>query len=295
MDISSRTKLNNGIEMPFLGLGVYQIRHGKKTYEAVSHALEIGYRHIDTAQFYNNEESVGKAVRESSVAREDVFVVSKLQISNFGYEETLSSFDKSLEKFEFEYLDLFLLHWPVEGLRLESWKALEQIYKSGKVKAIGVSNFTIAHLEELLAKTVVTPAVNQVEFSPYLYQKELHEYCKKKNIQLEAYSPLVQANKMNDPKLLDIAEKYGKSAAQILIKWGLQHEIVTIPKSSNPERMSENADVFAFEISKEDMDKLDNFNENLRMSWNPEDEKQVKSMSKFAVKKLSGIASKAIN
>lgn len=292
MNKTSRAKLNNGVMMPYLGLGVWRMKDGEETFNAVTHALKSGYRLIDTAQYYGNEASVGKAVLESGIPREEIFVTSKLQISNFGYDEAIKTFHDSLQLSVLEYFDLFLLHFPVNGLRLESWKALETLYKEGKCKAIGVSNFTIAHLTELMEHSETDPAVNQVEFSPFLYQRELMEFCQHHHIQLEAYAPLVKASLMDNPVLVELASKYGKTPAQILIRWPLQHEVVVIPKSSNPKRIEENADVFDFEIDRDDMKKLDSLNQDLRTSWNPEDETQVKSFSSYAVRKATVIIKK---
>ncbi len=267
--IQSKAKLNNDVEIPFLGLGVFRACAGRETYDAVSHALGIGYRHVDTAWMYGNEKDVGDAIKASGVPREDVFVTTKLWNTDQGYDKAIKAFDKSLNNLGLDYLDLYLLHWPVEGLRKESWEALITLQNEGKCRAIGVCNFTIEHLKDLLKDTNVTPAVNQVEFSPFLYQKELHKFCRKNDIQLEAYSPLTRGKKLNDKNLVTIAEKYQKSPAQILIRWTLQHDIVVIPKSVHKERIEENAQVFDFHISDEDMEFLDSLNEDFRVSWNP--------------------------
>lgn len=269
MDITSTIKLNNGIEIPRLGFGVYKIPPGEKTQKSVKWALEAGYRHIDTAKYYENERDVGKAIRESKVPREEVFVTTKLYNDDHGYESALSAFEKSFQKLNLEYIDLYLIHWPLENLRNESWKALQKIYKEGKCKAIGVSNYTIRHLKELLEFAEVIPTINQVEFNPYLYQKELLEFCSSHEIQLEAYSPLTRARKLDHPKLVKVAKKYNKTPAQMLIRWSLQHDLVVIPKSEHKERIYENADIFDFEISPEDMKKLDSFDENFRVCWDP--------------------------
>jgi diketogulonate reductase-like aldo/keto reductase len=267
--INARVKLNNGIQMPVFGLGTYQARVGKKTKEAVLYALEIGYRLIDTAAMYENEETVGEAIRESGIPREEIFVTTKLWNADHGYDRALEAFKKSLKRLGLSYIDLYLIHFPVEGLRKESWKALERIMQEGKCKAIGVSNFMIRHLKELMDNSLTVPAINQVEFSPYLYLKDLLDFCNSHKIQLEAYSPLTKGHKLDDQKLLDIAAKYSRSPAQILIRWALQKGVVVIPKSSTKERILENATVFDFEISPEDMKLLDSFDENLRTSWDP--------------------------
>jgi diketogulonate reductase-like aldo/keto reductase len=267
--IDTTVKLNNGVKMPIFGLGTFQMRSGKETQQAVLYALEAGYRLIDTAQMYGNEEDVGQALIKSGIPREEVFITTKLWNSEHGYQKALNACEESLNKLGSSYIDLYLIHWPVQGLRNETWRALETLLKKGKCRAIGVSNYMIRHLEELLSNSKTIPAVNQVEFSPYLYQEDLLEFCRSHDIQLEAYSPLTKGHMLNDPKLLAIAKKYSKSAAQILIRWVLQKEIVIIPKSSRKERILENADVFDFKISSEDIRLLDSFNQDLRTSWDP--------------------------
>ncbi len=269
ISIDTTIKLNNGIQMPLFGLGTYQAQPGKETKQAVLYALEIGYRLIDTAAMYMNEEDVGEAVRESGVPREEIFVSTKLWNADHGYDKALAAFDQSLEKLGFSYIDLYLIHFPVERLRNQSWKALEKILDEGKCRAIGVSNYMIWHLEELLKNSSIVPAVNQVEFSPYLYLKDLQEFCKSHKIVLESYSPLTKGYKLKDPKLKNIASGYSRTPAQILIRWALQKGVVVIPKSSKKERIKENAEVFDFEITPEDMNLLDSFNQNLRTSWDP--------------------------
>jgi methylglyoxal/glyoxal reductase len=269
LTVKSAVTLNNGVEMPRLGLGVYQAGPGKEAQQAVLWALEAGYRHIDTAKLYGNEADVGIAVRQSGLSREEVFITTKLWNSDHGYDRAIAAFHKSQQKLGLQYIDLYLIHWPVSSLRYESWQALETLLEEGKCRAIGVSNYTIQHLEELLAKANVMPAINQVEFSPYLYQKELLDYCNAHGIQLEAYSPLTKGRQLQDPKLVAIAQKYSKSTAQILIRWALQHDLVVIPKSSKRAHIYDNADVFDFNISQEDMDQLDTFDVNLHTSWDP--------------------------
>ena len=266
MDIKTAIKLDNGVKIPILGLGVWQIPNGKACEEAVLAALKAGYRHIDTAVIYENEESVGNAIRKSKIPRKDVFITTKLWNGN--HDDVENAFNESLSRLHLDYIDLYLTHFPVPE-RNESWKVLERICKEGKAKAIGVSNFTIRHLKELLEKTDIVPAVNQVEFHPYLYQKELLDFFNGKNIKVEAYSPLTHGYRLKDPKLVEIGKKYNKSTAQVLIKWGLQHGLIVIPKSSKKGRIMENSSVFDFEISEEDMKKLDEFNENLRTCWDP--------------------------
>lgn len=273
LTIHSTVKLNNGVEMPWFGLGTYLSPVGEQTRSAVRWALEAGYRHIDTARFYKNEADVGQAVRESGVPREQIFLVTKVWNDDQGYQRTLQSFEESLKLLDTDYLDLYLIHWPLKDLRQETWRALLKLYEEGKCRAIGVSNYTVRHLEELLATSPVVPAVNQVEFHPFLNRKALLDYCQEKGIQLEAYSSLARGRKLADPRLAEIGARYGKSAAQVALRWALQHEIVIIPKSVHRERILENADIFDFELSQEDMHTLDGMNENywiISAAWNPE-------------------------
>jgi diketogulonate reductase-like aldo/keto reductase len=270
LTIETKLTLNDGHRIPQLGLGVWQIRAGKTCEAAVLAALEAGYRHIDTAAVYGNEESVGAAIRTSGIARDEIFVTTKLW--NSDHRDPQRALDTSLRKLKFDYVDLYLIHYPVLERR-QSWRTLSALRAQGKARSIGVSNFTIAHLSELLAESETVPAVNQVEFHPYLYQKDLLAFCRDRGIVIEAYSPLTHGERLKDPKLVAIARRYSsaatKSTAQILIRWGLQHQLVVIPKSSNRRRILENADVFDFEISPEDMKLLDGFNEDLRTCWDP--------------------------
>lgn len=271
MVLENKATLNNGVKMPRIGLGVWQIENDNEIANAVNWALEAGYRMIDTAARYGNEEGVGHAIRNSNIPREEIFVTTKLWNDDQGYDIALKAFDTSLKKLGLDYIDLYLIHWPVRGKRLDSWKALIEIYKSGRTKAIGVSNFTVEHLQELMETSNIIPAVNQVEFHPFLYQKELMEFCKAHDIQLEAYSPLTSGGRVNDENISKIAKKYGKSNAQIFIRWSLQHGNIVIPKSTRKERIIENISVFDFEISSEDMNFIDSLNENFRTCWNPAD------------------------
>jgi methylglyoxal/glyoxal reductase len=261
--------LNNGVMIPRLGLGVYQSLPGQVTQKAVEYALKIGYRHIDTARIYGNESDVGAALRKSGIKREDAFITTKLWNSDHGYETALKACDDSLKRLGLKYLDLYLIHWPVSEIRNESWTALTKLLKDGKCRSIGVSNYTIQHLTELLEDADVVPMVNQVEFSPFLYQKQLLDYCEKNKIQLEAYSPLTQGEKLNHPRIQQIAKKHDKTPAQVLIRWSLQHNLVTIPKSVREERIRENSQVFDYNLTSEDMRTLDSLDENFRNSWDP--------------------------
>lgn len=269
LTINSKVKLNNDVEMPLFGLGVYQSETGEETKTAVLDALKAGYRHIDTAKFYANEKDVGNAVKESGVPRNEIFVTTKLWNSDHGYDKTIKAFERSLSELDLGYIDLYLVHWPVSGVRNDTWKAMEQIMETGKCKAIGVSNYTIRHLEELLNFAKIIPAINQVEFSPYLYQKDLLDYCNNHKIQLEAYSPLTQGQKLKDKKLVEVANRYNKTTAQLILRWALQHNIVIIPKSVTKSRIIENANLYDFNISDEDMKILDSLNQDFRTCWDP--------------------------
>jgi len=272
LTISSAKKLNSGVEIPVLGLGVWQTAPGKATQDAVKFALKVGYRHIDTARIYGNEEDVGRGVKDSGVPREQVFVTTKLWNSDHGYDSAIAACEKSLRRLGLGYIDLYLIHWPVPELREETWKALVELRRRGSCKSIGVSNYTVRHLKELLDSSEVVPDVDQVEFNPFLYQKDLLGFCESKRIQLEAYSPLTRGTKLKHPVVVEIARRYSKSSAQVMIRWGLQHGLVVIPKSSKPERIKENSEVFGFEISQADMSKLDSLSEDLRTGWDPSDE-----------------------
>ena len=269
LNMRSTVKLNNNVRMPILGLGVYQTPPGRATQNAVRFALSVGYRHVDTARIYGNEADVGEAVHQGGITREDLFVTTKLWNSDQGYDSTIRACEASLKRLGMDYLDLYLIHFPVPETRKESWKAMETLLQQGKCGAIGVSNFTIPHLEELLEEHEVTPAVNQVEFHPFLYQKELLEYCQRRGIQVEAYSPLARGERFKHPRITSLATKYSKTPAQLMLRWGLQHGLVVIPKSTGEERIRENSQVFDFEISSEDMRSLDSLNEDLRLNWDP--------------------------
>lgn len=261
--------LNNGVCMPKLGLGVYKMNEGSETVTAVKHAIEIGYRSIDTAFLYGNEEGVGRGIRESGIAREELFITTKVWNANQGYDETLQAFDESKKKMGLDYLDLYLIHWPVKDKYKETWKAIEKLYNDGQIRAIGVCNFQIHHLSDLMKDCEIVPMVNQVEFHPRLTQKELLSFCKQNWIQLEAWSPLMRGD-MDIPLLRELAEKYKKTPAQIVLRWDLQHEVATIPKTVTPQRMEENALIFDFELSLEDMAHIDGLNENKRFGPDPD-------------------------
>jgi diketogulonate reductase-like aldo/keto reductase len=267
--IDSTIELNDGNAMPRLGLGVYQIASGGRCKAAVQHALSIGYRHIDTAAFYANEADVGSAVRECGLPRHQIFVTTKLWNSDQGYASAIEAGEKSLARLGLDCIDLYLIHWPEPGARADSWRALNELRRRGVVRSIGVSNYTVKHLEELLASSDVVPAVNQVEFNPFLYQRGLLDFCSAHGIVLIAYCPLARAQKLSDRRLRQIAAKHGKSAAQVMIRWVLQHGVAAIPKSSRLKRIAENAQVFDFALDKDDMARLDALDEGLRTCWDP--------------------------
>lgn len=264
--LTDKFKLNNGIDIPCIGYGTFQTPDGKSVEDGVKEALKIGYRHIDTAYFYQNEKGVGKAIRESGVKREDIFVTSKLWNSDRGYESAKAAFEKTMDNLGLEYLDLFLIHWPAikkqfdnaEEINAETWKAFEEIYETGRVKAIGLSNFLPHHIDELMKTAKIKPMVNQIEFHPGFAQIETAKYCLENDIVVEAWSPLGRKEVLENETLVELAKKYNKSTAQICIRWVLQHNILPLPKSVTPSRILENSQVFDFKISEDDMKTIDN-------------------------------------
>lgn len=269
-DLNSSVNLNNGIPMPWIGLGTFRVNEGKEVLDAVGRALADGYRSIDTAALYANEEGVGKAIRQSGIARNEIFLTTKVWNSDQGYDKTLKAFDASLKRLAMDYVDLYLVHWPVSGKFKETWKALEEIYASGRARAIGVSNFMIHHLEDLLGSANIIPAVNQYECHPYLVLDDLRHFCLQQGIRPEAWSPIMKGRLNRISKLVEIGEKYGKTPAQITLRWELQHGIVVIPKTVHKERMAENADLFDFTLSDEDMNSIDQLDRNERTGPDPD-------------------------
>lgn len=262
--------LHNGVEMPLLGLGVWKTQDGTEVEEAVSFALNNGYRHIDTATLYRNEAGVGAGVRHSGIARSEVFVTTKVWNEDQGFDNTLRAFDQSQRNLDIDYIDLYLVHWPVKGKYKDSWRALERLYTEGRVKAIGVSNFLQHHLEDLLPMTEIRPMVNQLEHHPYLVQASLQQFCKDEGIQFEAWSPLMQGGIFSIPLLQELAAKHGKSVAQIVLRWNVQNGIVTIPKSVTPERIIENSQIFDFELDAADIAAINLLDKGERVGPDPD-------------------------
>ena len=267
---TSKVKLSNGVEMPWVGLGVFRSKEGGEVETAVKCALETGYRSIDTAAIYQNETGVGKAIIESRVPRSEIFLTTKVWNSNQGYQSTFRAFEKSLEKLQTDYIDLYLIHWPKGELSVETWKAMEELYEQGRVRAIGVSNFLLHHLKHLLGNLRIKPMVNQVEFHPRLIQPELLKFCQDNQIQVEAWRPIMEG-KVNDiPVFQALSIKYQKSPVQIVLRWDIQKGVVTIPKSVTPERIMHNANIFDFELSAEDMLQIDSLDKFARMGADPD-------------------------
>ncbi|SFE67323.1 Aldo/keto reductase [Bacillus sp. OV194] len=273
--LQDTTTLHNGVKMPWFGLGVFKVEEGPELVNAVKTAIRHGYRSIDTAAIYENEEGVGKGIQEglaeSGVERRDLFVTSKVWNADLGYDSTIAAYEESLRKLGLEYLDLYLIHWPVEGKYKDAWRALETLYKEGRVKAIGVSNFQIHHLKDLMKDAEIKPMINQVEYHPKLSQKELQEFCKAQGIQMEAWSPLMQGQLLDHPVLKEIADHHNKSVAQIILRWDLQNGVITIPKSTKEHRIIENSMVFNFELSDMEMNRINELNQNLRVGPDPDD------------------------
>jgi len=268
-NIKGTVELSNGTKIPYFGLGVFQTPNSKIK-KAVHWALDAGYRHIDTATLYENEDGLGEAIKTHPVPRQEIFITSKVWNTDQGYDSTIDAFNQSLRKLQTDYLDLYLIHWPVKGKYKETWRALETLYDEGRVKAIGVSNFLRHHLEDLMQSAKVTPMVNQMEFHPRLIQQPLLDFCKTNNIQYEAWSPLMQGKIFGIDLLKELAEKYHKSIAQLVLRWDLQKGVVTIPKSVHKDRIESNADIFDFEISDEDMARIDSLDRDERLGPNPD-------------------------
>jgi 2,5-diketo-D-gluconate reductase A len=264
-------RLNNGVEIPQLGFGVFQIEP-ENTKQATLTALEVGYRHIDTAEMYGNEKEVGDAVRESGVDRDDVFVTSKLNNSFHAFDDALGAFDQTLKELGFDYLDLFLIHWPLPdvGDYVETWKAMEEIYRSGRVRAIGVSNFQRHHLRRLFDETETVPVVNQIEVHPYLVQDDLRAFDAQNDIATEAWSPIARGQVLDDPTLVQIAERHGRTTAQVTLRWHLQRGDIVFPKSVSRSRMQQNFEVFDFDLSQEEIKEIAGLDRGTRIGPDPD-------------------------
>ncbi|EAE7457904.1 aldo/keto reductase [Listeria monocytogenes] len=270
MNLKDTVKLANGVEMPRLGFGVWKVQDGDEAVNSVKWAIEAGYISIDTAAAYKNEEGVGQAIKESGVKREDLFVTTKLWNAEQGYESTLAAFDESLRKLELDYVDLYLIHWPVKGKFKDTWRAFEKLYKDKRVRAIGVCNFHEHHLKELMEDAEIAPMVNQIELHPQLTQEPLLKFCAENNIVVEAWSPLGNGKLLSNPEIKAIADAHGKSVAQVILRWDLQIGVVTIPKSVHQERIIQNADIFDFELSEEEVAKISGLNKDERTGPDPD-------------------------
>lgn len=270
MNLQSKKLLSNGEEMPVLGLGVYKMTNREETIEAITKALQVGYRAVDTAALYYNEEEVGEAIRHSGVAREELFVTTKVWNSDQGYDSTLRAFETSLKKLNMDYIDLYLTHWPVEGKFVDTYRAIERLYDEKLIRVTGVSNHHEQHLQQILVKANTAPMVNQVELHPYLTQEPLRAFCAQNNIAVTAWSPLGRGGVLTDDTLVKIGEAHGKSAAQVTLRWHLQNDIIVIPKSVTPSRIEENANMFDFELSSSEMQAINELNRNQRFGQNPE-------------------------
>jgi methylglyoxal/glyoxal reductase len=272
--LQDTTTLHNGVKMPWFGIGVFKVEEGPELVNAIKFAIKHGYRSIDTAAIYGNEAGVGQAIREglkeAGITREELFITSKVWNSDLGYESTIAAYEDSLNKLGLDYLDLYLIHWPVENKYKEAWRALETLYKAGKVKAIGVSNFQVHHLEDLLKDAEIKPMINQVEYHPRLTQMEVQAFCRNNNIQLEAWSPLMQGQLLDHPVLKDLANKYKKTVPQIILRWDLQNGVITIPKSTKAQRIIENSTIFDFKLSHEDIERINDLNQNHRVGPDPD-------------------------
>jgi len=267
---TTQLALATGARIPQVGLGVWQAPQGAGTRDAVTAALELGYRHVDTARVYRNEPDVGAAVNQSSVPRSEIFVTTKLWNDDQGYDSALRALDASLKRLALDYVDLYLIHWPVPHKRRESWRALEAAFANGKAKAIGVSNYLAPHLTELLGEAKIKPHVDQIELTPFLQRRETRALCKQHGIVVEAYSPLTRGARLENPILGTVAKAVQRTPAQVLLRWGIQHGHVILPKSTQRARIAENAALFDFALDPAQMSKLDRLEEGLATGWDPD-------------------------
>lgn len=264
--------LNNGVTIPAIGLGVFRVTNPEEAYETVRTAITAGYRHIDTAMIYNNEEAVGKAIKDSGIPRKDIFITTKLWNDDQRSGKVEEAVNESLKRLQTDYIDLYLVHWPVKETYIQVWNKMEQLYQEGKSRAIGVSNYNPHHLDDLLLQTAITPAVNQIECYPYLTQNNVIDYCLRKNIRPEAWGPLGagKSDILSNPLILDTALKYNKSAAQVILRWNLERGVIVIPKSTHKERLIENIDILDFKLTSDEITSIDSLNKNMRLGSDPD-------------------------
>ena len=270
MNLQTTKELTNGVKMPMLGLGVYKMTDRDETLQAITTALDLGYRAVDTAALYYNEEEVGEAIKHSSVPREDIFVTTKVWNSDQGYDNTLRAFETSLKKLDMDYIDLYLTHWPVKEKYVETYRAIERLYEEKLIRVPGVSNHHEHHIKDILASCNIAPMVNQIEVHPYLSQESLRNYCAQEQIAVTAWSPLGRGNVLNDDTIVRIAHEYNVTPAQIILRWHLQNDVIIIPKSVTPSRIKENSELYHFELTKETMQQLNAVNRNERFGQNPD-------------------------
>lgn len=268
-EIEKNVNLNNGVSIPTLGFGTYKIDDNELAYRCVSDALQVGYRHVDTAYFYENERGVGRAINDSGIARKDIFLTTKIWTTDCGYDNTLFAVDRALKLLNLDYIDLMLIHWPTEKNR-ETWRALERLVEEKTLRAIGLSNFKEHHIEDLLLTANIVPQINQVEINPLFQQPELREYCLKHGIRVEAWAPLLRGKTFTLKSIETLAKKYNKTPAQIVLRWNLENGIITIPKTTHKERMMENIDVYDFELTAEDRLLIEKENLNIRQYRDPD-------------------------
>lgn len=269
--IDNKITLSNNIVMPQLGLGTFKLTEFEQISQAIKTAIKVGYRSFDTAQLYQNEKQIGQAIKQCGIDRSELFMTSKVSNANQGYKKTLASFEQSLKDLQLDYLDLLLVHWPLHHTFFETWRAIEKLYEEKRVRAIGVCNFHISHLELLASQANIQPMINQIEIHPYLTQIDLVRYLRKQNLAIEAWSPLAHSKILNEPVLVAIGDRYNKSLSQVALRWHLQNGYIVIPKSAHPDRIAENINIFDFELTSDEMRKINCLNQKLRTGPNPDD------------------------